>query len=271
MIMVSVAAAIMATGAVTARPVSDTAGDFHWTGAVAPNAWVRIHNISGNVRIEPGTGNSVEITGHKIVGHGADPSRVRIMLERSGPSNGDVTVCALWDATDSASCDSRFDVFHRHVHWGDNDNDVSVEFIVRLPKGVNIGAKTVNGDIAIRGATGEVESATVNGSVKGESLGGPVSAETVNGDVQITVATIVGQPHLDFRSVNGSLTVYLPAKLGAEVELTTVNGDLESDFPLTMTGHLDPHREHGTIGGGGGVAVHAETVNGSIALRQAAS
>jgi hypothetical protein len=269
-----VAAAIAAGVTAPATPsltgaAGDTAREFRWSGTVAPDAWVRVRNISGSVRVETSTGNSVEITGRKIVGRHGDPDRVRIIVQRTGLSGGDVVACALWG--EENSCDEHADESQHHHHWGNDDNDVSVEFTVRLPKGVNVGAMTVDGDVDINGATGQVESKTVNGSVQGESLAGPVDAETVNGDVQVKMASVVGTPRLDFHSVNGSVTVYLPAKLGADVELTTVNGDLESDFPLTTSGHLDPHRERGTIGGGGGAQVRAETVNGSIALRQAAS
>jgi hypothetical protein len=255
------------SGAGTTAP--DTAREFHWTGTVAADAWVRIRDVSGAIHVEPSSGSTVEITGRKSWHHG-DPTRVRIVAQRAGSSGADVIVCALWDEHDT--CDSVSEQASRHGHWShdDDDNDVSVDFTVHLPKGVNVGAATVNGDIGVAGATGRVESATVNGSVDANTLGGPVDAKTVNGDVRVQMGSVTGAPRLDYSTVNGSVTVYLPATLGADVELTTVNGDLESDFPLTMSGQLDPHRMHGTIGGGG-VELRAHTVNGSIALRHAAA
>jgi hypothetical protein len=263
--LVGRAAAVPGGG--TAAP--DTGGEFHWSGAVAADAWVRIRDVSGAIHVEPSNGSTVEITGRKSWHHG-DPSRVRIVAQRAGSAGADVVVCALWHEHDT--CDSVSEQASRHGHWfhDDEDNDVTVDFTVRLPKGVNVGATTVNGDVEVTGATGRVESATVNGSVDATTLGGPVDAKTVNGDVRVRMGSIIGAPRLDYSTVNGSVTVYLPATLGADVELSTVNGDLESDFPLTMSGQLDPHRMHGTIGGGG-VELRARTVNGSIALRHAAA
>jgi len=46
-----------------------------------------------------------------------------------------------------------------------------------------------------------------------------------------------------------------------------VNGSIETDFPLTVTGRLGPRRVTGTIGNGGR-RLALETVNGSIRLRK---
>ena len=45
------------------------------------------------------------------------------------------------------------------------DNDVKVEFTVRVPSGANLAARTVNGGIEARDLDGRVEVSTVNGSV----------------------------------------------------------------------------------------------------------
>src|SRR5207249_12260940 len=58
--------------------------------------------------------------------------------------------------------------------------------------------------------------------------------------------------------------------LSTEVRATTVNGDIQTDFPLMVTGRLGPRRLHGTIGSGGR-RLALETVNGSIRLRKISS
>src|SRR5919199_101559 len=72
---------------------------------------------------------------------------------------------------------------------------------------------------------------------------------------------------VDAGTVNGSVTAELPAKFDAELELETVNGNLRTDYPLTVTGRLDPHHIRGTIGSGGR-RLRLKTVNGSIELRK---
>jgi DUF4097 and DUF4098 domain-containing protein YvlB len=61
--------------------------------------------------------------------------------------------------------------------------------------------------------------------------------------------------------------VTLPTKLDADVDLSTVNGSVQSDYPLTLEGRIDPKHLHGTIGNGG-LRLRARTVNGQIELRK---
>jgi hypothetical protein len=48
--------------------------------------------------------------------------------------------------------------------------------------------------------------------------------------------------------------------------MTTVNGGITTDFPITIQGRWGPRTASGRIGAGGG-DLHMTTVNGSLALR----
>jgi Putative adhesin len=242
----------------------DTSREFHWSGAVASGHWLRVRNLSGSIHVEPASGSDVVVDAKKRWRHG-DPSDVRIIVDRVG-SDGDVTICALWGT--ESTCDEEGYHSHRHHHWDDEDNDVEVEFTVQLPKGVNIGTSTVNGGVSVDGATGKVEASAVNGSVEASTLGGPVEASTVNGDVEVHMQSTSDAQNLDYSTVNGSVTVYLPTQLNADIEMSTVNGSFHSDYPLAVSGRIDPHHLHATVGNGG-PRVHCSTVNGSIDLRKA--
>ncbi len=81
------------------------------------------------------------------------------------------------------------------------------------------------------------------------------------------MASAVWSDALEFKTVNGGITLDLPQDLSTEVRATTVNGDITTDFPLTVSGRFGPRRLNGTVGGGGR-NLELETVNGSIALRR---
>jgi hypothetical protein len=51
------------------------------------------------------------------------------------------------------------------------------------------------------------------------------------------------------------------------VRASTVNGQIVTDFPLTVTGRLGPRRVNGTIGSGGR-RLELATVNGTIRLKR---
>src|SRR5213078_3412428 len=158
------------------------------------------------------------------------------------PHEDGVTICAVYpsDGRRENSCDAG-EGGHMNVH----DNDVTVDFTVRVPAGVRFVGKTVNGEVAAADLSSDVEANTVNGSIR-ISTAGYAEAQTVNGEI----------------------TLDLPAGLSTEVRATTVNGDIQTDFPLMVTGRLGPRRLHGTIGSGGR-RLALETVNGSIRLRKA--
>lgn len=243
------------------RAAGDTVGDFMWKGHVDAARWIRVRNLSGGIRVEPATGNEVVITGRKNWRHG-DPNRVRITLQRTGPGDGDVLVCALWD--DRSTCDESGYSSHSHHRWS-GDDDVAVDFTVQLPAGLNVLAETVNGDVDVAGATAQVDASSVNGGVEAATQGGPVRASSVNGDVRARMQSLADLSHLEYSSVNGSVTVTLPADLKADVDLETVNGSVRSAFPISVSGTMEPKHLHGTISGGG-AHLHVETVNGSVEL-----
>jgi len=265
------AAVPLLTACATTRAYAQSRGrdrddkPFTWSGAVQAGHSVYVRNLNGAVRVEAGTGDKVEVRAEKSWRRG-NPDDVKITVRQVGSGNGDVLVCALWN--DRSSCDE--DGYHSHNDgWfrGDNDrNDVSVEFVVRLPAGVKVDASTVNGSVDVDGATSDVVARAVNGSVDARSTGGAVSARTTNGDVRVSAAKLDGD-HSEFTTVNGTVTVAIPASVDADVDMRTVNGRLTSDFPLTVQGSFNPRRLHATLGKGG-TTLRLSTVNGSIRLRK---
>ena len=136
-----------------------------------------------------------------------------------------------------------------------------------MPRGVNIGAWSVNGEVSVDGATGEVTAGSVNGSVDATSSGGPVQASSVNGTVHARMGRVGGTEDLNFSSVNGNVIAEFGEDIDAQVELSTVNGRFQTDWPVTISGRVDPRRLRATIGKGGR-RIRMSTVNGNVELRK---
>jgi DUF4097 and DUF4098 domain-containing protein YvlB len=226
---------------------------------VPAGQWLRVRNVSGEVRVRPSTSDRVEIVATKTWRRG-DPKRVRIETKKS--ADGSILVCAFW--TENATCDEDGYRSHNEGRW--DRNDVAVDFEVRLPKSVNVGAWSVNGEVSVDGATGEVEAGSVNGGVDATSSGGPVQASSVNGTVHARMGR-VGSEDLDFSSVNGNVIAEFGEDIDAQVELSTVNGRFQTDWPVTITGRVDPRHLRATIGKGGR-RIRLSTVNGNVELRK---
>jgi DUF4097 and DUF4098 domain-containing protein YvlB len=89
----------------------------------------------------------------------------------------------------------------------------------------------------------------------------------VNGSIRGTMGSSQWTEALRFHTVNGSVTLDLPADMSTEVRAKTVNGSISTDFPISVTGRVDPRNLTGTIGGGGR-SLEVQTVNGSVTLRK---
>jgi hypothetical protein len=250
--------------ALPAQERSRERDSFNWAGQIPAGRWIYVRNLNGEIRVEPTTGNRVEVTAVKSWRRG-DPADVRIEVKKYGPGDQDVVICALW--SEESYCDEGG---YRHRNSGRNrrDNDVSVEFRVKVPRGVKVGAGSVNGSVTVEGATSEVKVGTVNGSVEATSSGGPVEASTVNGSVFARMGRLTGTEDLNYSTVNGSIQVEFDGELtDADVEMSTVNGRFEINFPITIQGRLNP-RHLRTRLGNGGRRIKLTTVNGNVELRK---
>jgi hypothetical protein len=254
-----VAAPFLSAGAQRTEQTSD----FKWSDQLAAGRWARVHNINGKVTVGQATGDRVEVTAVKRWRRG-NPDDVKIEARKDGE---DVIICALYGR--QTSCDDQNN--RRHSRWDDNyndDNDVSVDFTVLVPKGVKVNAATVNGGVLVTGLTADAEVASVNGEVRVETGAGPLTATTVNGSVHARITGESATTPMEFTTVNGSVFVELPANFGADVRMTTVNGALNSDYPMTVQGRIDPHNLSAHVGAPGGPRITLTTVNGSIDLRK---
>jgi Putative adhesin len=253
---------LLALGSAVAGAQESTT--WNWNGDLGNGRTVYLRNINGAVTFEAGTGNKVEVTAVKRWRRG-DPADVRIEAKAIG--DGSIIICALW--TERATCDE--DGYHgnndrdRDRSWN-RDNDVSVEFTVKVPANARVDASTVNGDLRVNGTSADIDASTVNGDLEAYSSAGRVEASTVNGSITVRT-TATSRDDLDYSTVNGTVTVELPANSNLEVNLSTVNGRISSDFPLSLSGDINPRRIRARIGTGG-PRLRASTVNGSIRLRK---
>jgi hypothetical protein len=233
--------------------------EFRWTGRIAPGATLEIKGVNGRIQATPTSGREIELVAIKK-GRRHDPKLVEIEFAEHA---GGLTVCALYPSPDASKNECQPGSAGRN-HT--RNNDVQVEFLLKLPAGLSFVARTVNGGIEVSGLGGNVEAYTVNGSVRLEAQG-YARAETVNGSIRAVLGKADWKDPLAFKSVNGSVRVSLPASANASVRVETVNGGIDNEFALS---DMQKTRRSlsGTIGSGGR-QLSISTVNGSVALRRA--
>ena len=236
--------------------------NFTYHGRLVDGQWLRLRNLKGSVTVEASRDGQLSIDARGV-------TRARrfedVRFQTIDAADG-MTVCALWG---SSSCDAGRMEVSSSTFWNKlgGKGEVRVEWTVRLPAGVKLDVRDVDGTVLIKGATSDVLVHTVNGSIDASTGSGAVELKAVNGDVTVTMS---GAPtRLTLKTVNGSATATLPKDLSATVALSSVRGAIGSDFAVTTSGTLSKRRLEGTIGNGG-IPIELKTVNGSVGVRKGA-
>lgn len=149
-------------------------------------------------------------------------------------------------------------------------------------------AETVSGTLDLRDVQGRMSIEGVSADIDLDEAQGDVTAETVSGSIRIRRSRLSGlraeavsgtisyEGNLDangsyrMNTHSGSVTMTLPANVGATLELETFSGRINSDFPLTLqpgqaTGR--GRRMEFTLGSGG-ARVTAGAFSGNITIRR---
>lgn len=246
--------------------------DFSWSGVIQRGKAVEIKGVNGNVHAEFTSGNDVQVTATKHARR-SDVSSVSVQVVQD---DGNVTICAVYPTPArwyrrSNSRNNRNDGPNEcrpgsAGRMNVNDNDVAVDFMVKVPTGVKFFGNTVNGNIEASGLRGDAAVNTVNGRITLETTG-IGSAETVNGSIDASIGASTWTESLEFRTVNGSINLRMPKDVNATVHAGMMNGGFQSDFPLMVQSFGGRNRHvDGTIGTGGR-ALELHTVNGRIHLQ----
>jgi len=152
-----------------------------------------------------------------------------------------------------------------------NRGDISVDTGSGHVELTDLGGSRLKVDTGSGGVTGRSVAAedllvdTGSGSVEIDDVrSGSISIDTGSGRVHVGLLSAPRELLVDTGS--GGVTILGPADLGAQVELETGSGSIQSDYAMTMTS-----KEHGylrgTIGDGRG-RIRVDTGSGGVSLRR---
>lgn len=235
--------------------------DFSWRGALPAGQSIEVKGVNGAIRAVSVSGNEVEVTASKSARRSnPDEVTVEVVTHKDG-----VTICAVYPGPRGRQNECLPGSAGR---METRNNDVDVEFTVHVPRGVHFVGRTVNGDVEALSLLSDVRIRTVNGGIRLTTIG-QASATTVNGSIAASIGRTDWEGAIQFKTVNGGITLDLPAAIAAEFDANTTNGSISSDFPIQVLGRISPRQLRGTIGEGGEARrLEVRTVNGSIKLRK---
>ncbi|HYK90888.1 MAG TPA: DUF4097 family beta strand repeat-containing protein [Acidobacteriota bacterium] len=221
-----------------------TAQELHKSYAIPAGGHVVINNVSGDLKVTVYNGDSIVVDAYPV---GRDSNLVRV---------------------DDLSAGDRVEL---HVRYPESCNcDASVNFSVRVPANVSFNFDrigSVSGSVDIAGVRGNIHAASVSGSVVVKDVAGMVNASSVSGSVEAEMTRIEGTGDMKFSSVSGSVNVKAPGNANVDIEMSTISGGLDTDFPIEIhQPEYGPGRSARGIVGSGGSRLRLSSVSGRVSL-----
>jgi hypothetical protein len=219
-----------------------------WNGEIANGAALEISGVTGDIHAIPSASGRVEVSATID-----DASGVEMRVVETG---GGVAVCATRKGSPECAATP------------EGAPSARIDYAVRVPKGVRLIAKTINGGIQAESLGSDVEASTVNGRVA-VSTTGSVRASTVNGSIVAKLLKPFWRMAPRFSAVNGPISVVIPANVKTGIRAETRNGKIVQDLPA-FRGASSDQKLDGTVGSGAGTAnpLVIRTINGAIELKQ---
>jgi putative adhesin len=235
---------------------------------------LKVHLINGSVTVKGYDGKDAVIETRHEPGEERERRHERVPRGAEGMKRITNTAMGL-------TAEEEDNVLTVGAHPGRDAN-----LLIQVPVNTSLKLGVVNGgDIAVDHISGEIEVDNVNGGVTLTNISGSVIAHALNRNVVVKLNQITPDKSMSFSSLNGDIDVTLPADTKARVKLKTDNGDIYSDFDIT----LDPTARravvedgrpnrgkyrvrvdrsmYGTINGGG-PEFQFQTFNGNIYIRK---
>lgn len=242
------------------------------------DGFVSVKNVAGMIEI-----------------HGWDQGQVKMMATRKGPEADKITI----------EIDAQEDCLKIDTHWPTFIWRSWVNYELWVPSGATIRAESVSGDIRIKGQHNYVRAHTTSGDIELIGIWGEIDVDTTSGDIyterskeDIIVHSVSGDvkileargavqiirttsgriwveleeiddavSEMSFKSVSGTINLFLPPDTAANIHMSTTSGEISSDFPITIEETVSKLELRGTIAGGG-TLIKLKTTSGDISLRK---
>ena len=244
-----------------ARRINETPYEFRYEARISAGLSIEIKGVNGDLVVEESEGSEVEVVARKS-GEFDDPSEVRMSVVEHDRG---ATICAVYPSGSKDAAGFCSEASAEAATPG--GNDVKVDFLVRVPRGVRFVGRTANGKVQAHRVSGGVEAHTVNGNIEIEGSG-PAHATSINGSIHATMRT-GRQQESQLQTVNGNLTLTLASLDPARLFANTTNGGIDMKFPVSETVEESAHHLVAQLGGVPNMCqpeIRMRTVNGDIRL-----
>jgi len=234
---------------------------------------IEVDNINGAIKVDGYAGREVQLVVHQTF-RGRSTEKIQearkdVALEISQEKNAiRLYVEAPYRQRDG-SVNYRGERYYGYV--------ANFDFEIKVPHETSIDLKTINdGEIEVKGVTGDYDIQNVNGGIDMLDVGGSGRVYALNGEVRVLFQKNPPKSSY-FGSLNGDVELTFLSNLSAIFRLKTFNGEVYADFPVTYVAGAKPIREQrkgklvyrydrtfGVQVGKGGPEIDLDAFNGDI-------
>jgi len=223
---------------------------------------VSVENVNGTIRVESWNSDQVSLQITKTV--------------RAGDSeDAEEYFGKVWVEIETGSNYVKVRTHYSHEDgWGILDwifhggsGRANIDYVLKVPSSVKVDAGTTNGNVDVHDVSGYVKVSSTNGHLSLEGVGGFVEGSTTNGGITASLSSSNKFEELRLHTTNGSIKVYFPEEINADIHAHTTNGSIRSEFPITVEGGFLSKSIDGKINDGGN-EIDLSTTNGSIELNK---
>jgi hypothetical protein len=149
------------------------------------------------------------------------------------------------------------------------DTPIRVDYRLRVPRQVWLDElSTLDGEIVIHDVAGSIQARNLHGDIAGINVSGSVVAHALTGNIMMSLRSLP-ERHEPFTlaTINGNVDLVLPAQANANLELSTVAGNIAGEYPYRVSSVPGDSTRHAVVGAGG-VRMELTTVRGNIRVGQ---
>jgi hypothetical protein len=230
-----------------ARPAFGTERVWERRFDLPPGGHISVVNVQGSVLVEGWDRAEVEAT---------------VAMRSKAPTD-------QLDDVQVAVETSRGGVAFHTLYPSGLDTPIRVDYRLRVPRQIRLDElSTLEGEIVVRDVDGAIEAHNLHGDIEGINVSGSVVAHALTGNILFSLRALPDR-RLPFAlaTLNGNVDLLLPAQANADLELSTVAGNIVGDYPFQVSSTPGDSTRHTQLGAGG-VRVELRTVRGNIRVGQ---
>jgi hypothetical protein len=214
--------------------------------------------------LPPGGHVSVENVHGSVLVEGWDRSEV----EATVAMRSDIPTDQLDDVQVAVETRNGGVAFHT-LYPSSIETPIRVDYRLRVPRQGRLEElSTLDGDIVVHDVHGVIDARNLHGDIEGINVSGSIAAHALTGNILISLgASPDRRMPIQLATINGNVDLVMPAQADANLELSTVAGNIEGDYPFQVSSVPGDSTRRAQVGAGG-ARVELRTVRGNIRVGQ---